>query len=206
MRRECRERFPRHRLQRKSLVNDPCVTHVPWCMSGSLTRDGWKTFPAFPAHAQPEILRIWQEAHVRWICPGLPSSRIGKSSTTWAQYWAIMSNVYTSKSACQKRWLRMLRNLLHLKTSRIALLYTVGHGWGISCVCWIQIRYFCVTGIFDNVKFFCMLMQGGFLVMQNSTLWLTLALSNPETGKITLTTFWPQMPLCRAARSPHRPQ
>ena len=36
--------FPRHRLQRKPLVSDPgmhhdtCVTHVPWCMSGSLTR------------------------------------------------------------------------------------------------------------------------------------------------------------------------
>ena len=42
MRRECRERFPRHRIQRKLLVSDPgmhhgtCVTHVPWCMSGSL--------------------------------------------------------------------------------------------------------------------------------------------------------------------------
>ena len=38
MRRECRERFPRHRR-----VTDPdmhhgtCVTHVPWCMPGSLT-------------------------------------------------------------------------------------------------------------------------------------------------------------------------
>ena len=36
--------FLRHRLQRKPLVSDPdmhhgtCVTHVPWCMSGSLTR------------------------------------------------------------------------------------------------------------------------------------------------------------------------
>ena len=46
MRRGCRERFPR--LQRKSLVSNPrmhygaCVTHVPWCMSGSLTRDGRK--------------------------------------------------------------------------------------------------------------------------------------------------------------------
>ena len=46
MRRECRERFPRHRLQRKPLVSDPgmhhrtCVTHVPWCMSGSLTNGG----------------------------------------------------------------------------------------------------------------------------------------------------------------------
>ena len=69
LRRECRERFPRHRRQRKPLVNDPgmhrntCVTHVPWCMSGSLTRGGGKTFPAFPAHVQPAILRIWQEAH-----------------------------------------------------------------------------------------------------------------------------------------------
>ena len=46
-----------------------CVTHVPWCMPGSLTSvflwSQWrgKTFPAFPAHAQPAISRIWQEAH-----------------------------------------------------------------------------------------------------------------------------------------------
>ena len=52
-------------------VNDPdmhhgtCVTHVPWCMPGSLTigflwnRPRGNTFPAFPAHAQPAILRIW---------------------------------------------------------------------------------------------------------------------------------------------------
>ena len=46
MRRDCRERFPRYRLQRKLLVSDlgmhhgTCVTHVPWCMSGSLTRRG----------------------------------------------------------------------------------------------------------------------------------------------------------------------
>ena len=59
----------RHQLQKKPLVSTPCinhgtcVTHVPWCMSGSLTRGGGKTFPAFPAHAQPAILRIWQDAH-----------------------------------------------------------------------------------------------------------------------------------------------
>ena len=41
-----RERFPCNRIQRKLLASDPsihhgrCVTHVPWCMSGSLTRDG----------------------------------------------------------------------------------------------------------------------------------------------------------------------
>ena len=64
------ERFPRHRLQTKPLVSDPgmhhgtCVTYVPWCISGSLNPQ-WrgKTFPAFPAHAQPASSRIWQEAH-----------------------------------------------------------------------------------------------------------------------------------------------
>ena len=53
--------FPRHRLQTKPLDSDPgmhhgtCVTHVPGCMSGSLTRGGIETFPAFPGPAQPAI-------------------------------------------------------------------------------------------------------------------------------------------------------
>ena len=56
---ECRERFLRHRLQSKPLVSQPGmhhdthVTDVPWCMPGSLAHCGGKTFPTFPAHAQP---------------------------------------------------------------------------------------------------------------------------------------------------------
>ena len=34
------------------------TTHVPWCMLGSLTRSGGKTFLAFPAHAQSLIWHI----------------------------------------------------------------------------------------------------------------------------------------------------
>ena len=54
MRRECREHFPRHRLQRKPLVSDPAmhhgtfVTHVPWCMSRSPTRGGGKNGTGIP--------------------------------------------------------------------------------------------------------------------------------------------------------------
>ena len=46
--------FLRHRHQRKPLVSDPdmhhgtCVTHVPWCMSGSLTRGGGENVPGIP--------------------------------------------------------------------------------------------------------------------------------------------------------------
>ena len=54
MRLECRERFPRHRHQRKPLVIDPgmhhgtCVKHVPWCMSGMITRRGGEHVPGIP--------------------------------------------------------------------------------------------------------------------------------------------------------------
>ena len=66
MRRECRERFPPSpQVSDPDMHHGTCGTHVLWCMPGSLTigflwnwRQG-KTFPAFPAHAQPAILRIW---------------------------------------------------------------------------------------------------------------------------------------------------
>ena len=53
-------------------VSDPdmhhitCVTHVPWCMPGSVSSDFlWSRWRGeiFPAQAQPVIWRIWQEAH-----------------------------------------------------------------------------------------------------------------------------------------------
>ena len=38
MRRECRERFPPPpRVSDAGMYHDTCVTHVPWCMPGSLT-------------------------------------------------------------------------------------------------------------------------------------------------------------------------
>ena len=54
MRRECRVRFPRRRFQRKPLFIDPgmhqgtCVTHVPWCKSGSLSYGGGENVPRIP--------------------------------------------------------------------------------------------------------------------------------------------------------------
>ena len=57
--------FHRHRLRRKPLVSDPsmhhgtCVTHVPWCMSGSLTHGGGENAPGIPVACASAILRIW---------------------------------------------------------------------------------------------------------------------------------------------------
>ena len=61
--------FPRRRFQRKPLVSDPgmhhgtCVTHVPWCMSGSLNCGDGENVPGIPGACAPAILLIWKEAH-----------------------------------------------------------------------------------------------------------------------------------------------
>ena len=65
--------FPRRRFQRKPLVSDPgmhhgtCVTHVPWCMSGSLACGDGENVPGIPGACAPASLRIWQEAHALYI-------------------------------------------------------------------------------------------------------------------------------------------
>ena len=82
--------LPAIRLQWKPPVSDhgmhhgTCGTHVPWCMSGSLTGAVGEAFPAFPAHAQPAILCIWQEAHGTTVTPGY-----GREPTKTPYCWQV---------------------------------------------------------------------------------------------------------------------
>ena len=91
MRRECRERFPRRRLQRKPLVSDPgihhgtCVTHVPRCMSGSLTRGGGESDPGILGACAPAIVRIWQEANGHRHIQS-PSKCVCHRSSFWRRF------------------------------------------------------------------------------------------------------------------------
>ena len=70
MRRECRERFPCHQLKKKPLISDSgmyhgtCVTHVPWCMSGSLNRGGGENVPGIPGACATRIFTYL--ARVPW--------------------------------------------------------------------------------------------------------------------------------------------
>ena len=63
---------PSSRVSDPDMHHDTCVTHLPGCMPGSLTsRFLWsrwqgKKLPAFPAHVQPAMLRIWQAARADW--------------------------------------------------------------------------------------------------------------------------------------------
>ena len=80
MRRERRERFLRHRLQSKPLVSDPdtqhgtCIKHVPWCMSGSLTRGGGENVPGIPS--------AWATRNFTYMIRGHGEPIIGQNVST----------------------------------------------------------------------------------------------------------------------------
>ena len=97
--------FPRRRFQKKPLVSDPgmhhgtCVTHVPWCMSGSLTCGDGENVPGIPGACASAILRIWQEAHLRLLdrggvdAHGDPSIRYCGFVT--GNFWGVVYCKYT---------------------------------------------------------------------------------------------------------------
>ena len=85
---------PRRQFQRKPLVSDPgmhhgtCVTHVPWCMSGSLTCGDGENVPGIRGAWAPAILRIWQEAHVATVVIVLSSCGHRVSGSCPELHWA----------------------------------------------------------------------------------------------------------------------
>ena len=96
MRRQCRERCPRHRFQRKPLDSDPamhhgtCATHVPWCVSGSLTRGGRENVPGKPgACATRNFVYLVRGPYLFLLCNRFEILHNRSSDTTKIQnYWA----------------------------------------------------------------------------------------------------------------------
>ena len=104
--------FPRHRLQRKPQISDPgmhhvtCVTHVPWCMSGSLTRDGEGNVPGFPGACTTRnytyLVRYpWLSIRVvvnrRWSFTRGHINMISKDNTrTMEQFVFVVSSAFTA--------------------------------------------------------------------------------------------------------------
>ena len=81
--------FPATRFQRKSLVSDPdmhhgtCVTHVPWCMSGSLTHGGGKIVPGVPgACATPNFTYLVRGPRGSYYIPRGASGNVKLSNKT----------------------------------------------------------------------------------------------------------------------------
>ena len=104
-------------------VSDPdmhhgtCVTHVPWCMSGSLTsgflrnRRWGKTFPAFPAHAQTTILRIWFLLMLAWTSRWLNNwvdIDLKRQCALLTSLWLVVSNYLSVTEMCFCFWYQCL--------------------------------------------------------------------------------------------------
>ena len=102
-RRENRERFPHHWLQRQLLVSDPgmhrgtCDSYVPSCMSGSLTRGGGEDIPGIPAHEKSTILRIWwplPEPMMTQFTDAYIFNTQLRCITVCCVYWSLCWNLY----------------------------------------------------------------------------------------------------------------
>ena len=82
MHRKCRERFLHYRLQRRPLVSNPgmhhgtCVTHVTWCMPGTLTHDGGGNVPGIPGACATRNFAYLVRGP--WLYRCLPRKGVGK--------------------------------------------------------------------------------------------------------------------------------
>ena len=110
--------FPRRQFQRKLLYSDPgmhhgtCVTHVPWCMSGSLTCGDGENVPGIPGACATAILRIWQEAHGIILWPRRTMSSWVNTTFPYVSYYYCTDWCYRGSSKAwislqvQRNWMR----------------------------------------------------------------------------------------------------
>ena len=100
MRRECWERFPHHRFRRKPLVSDlgthygTCVTHVPWCMSGSLTHVGGENVLGIPCACATREFTYLARGPYRFTAVTPSSGSVSSGWITAAVVWGICHYVY----------------------------------------------------------------------------------------------------------------
>ena len=93
MRREWRERFPRHRLQKKPIFSDPgmhhgtCVTHVPWCMSGLLIRGGGEHVRGIPGACTTRNVTYLSRGPCCFVVGGVWLPAHGGVNSVWPTLW-----------------------------------------------------------------------------------------------------------------------
>ena len=101
MRRECRERFSRHRPQRKPLLSDPGmhhVTRVPWCMPGSLTGGGGENVSGIPgACANRNFTHLARD-------PWLLACTVQDNLVPWVPYRYQYTSIFHWHMEAETKW------------------------------------------------------------------------------------------------------
>ena len=123
--------FSRHRVQRKSLVSNPgmhygtCVTHVPWWMSGSLTRGGGENVPGIPGACATRNFTYlargpWSVIDMRrWTCQyqinkRMPDLHYFMHITLWTLVTGSRVTISGANSPCAEPPDLLLSTWLHL--------------------------------------------------------------------------------------------
>ena len=147
MSQECRECFPRHRLQRKTLVNYPgvhhgtCVTHVPWWMPGSITSGGGENVPSIPVACATRNFTYL----VRVPCdPNLsiyPYARYGCMHLSHNEGLSKLYELVSVRHLCNTAW------YFHIYMLRTPLC-----GKDFCCYLWVIISFLkCISYVFVDV-------------------------------------------------------
>ena len=165
MRNECRERFPHHRLETKPLISDSGmhhgthVTHVPRCMSGSLTRGGGGNVPGIPGvcatlnftylsigpwhrfiwHCRPfaweSTMTSWFPAQMPIMC-GLKCSQSKQTNEQIIKLSVILDAMKLLPRRCNDYFLKIItKSNKHWVEITVRSIYLVPHFYLISTVC-----------------------------------------------------------------------
>ena len=105
-----------------------CVTHVPWCMPGSLTCGDGENVPGIPGACAPAILRIWQEAHGKVVASHKVWDGIDHPFPTFngttVEEWEWISNFITLCWARDNLYMMVLRWIHFSKGETLCINYS----------------------------------------------------------------------------------
>ena len=136
-----------------------CITARAWrtCRDACRNRQPamGKTFPAFPAHVQPTILRIWQEAHGHLIGAGWASG--GPGHRFWHDRCQTGDQRGYRPFMCYRLCIRMIFCHTACTHEMIPMLYTSAP-WQYTYIDHIDVQ----SWILDNIwyhRYTCMLIS-----------------------------------------------
>ena len=162
----------RHRLQRKPLVSDPdmhhgtCGTHVPWCMSGSLTRGGGENVPGIPGAYATRNFKYLASGPWNVIFKLAVSNTCSEIFTLFNEYVSIFVklikfHVHTS-ILTQDWWISSSRSLWHQCNVAAGIPYICiesfsfyNHDWNPCSIVSLGEWYTPEQNIFGTFYFYC---------------------------------------------------
>ena len=132
--------IPHHRFQSKPLASDPdmhhgtCVTHVPWCMSGELTRGDGEKVPSIPGTCAS--VNFAYLARGPWLWVLLPRASWPQNVQNLSQSFNHLPGCTGSKMFCLRCFYRPLWCTFlcygyrkYLNGTMIQVTYAMCHPW-----------------------------------------------------------------------------